>query len=408
VQIAFANNRDIQATLEELGIARADYIAASTVRNPLFSGEIRFPGVPVDPFEMTLTQTVVDLFQLKNRRRLGRAQFEAARVRVGGAIVQFASQVRGDYYDLLAARQLLARQETITKAQQAATDLAARQHAAGNISDLDLENEQARYEQVKLEHARAQLDELEARERVIGDLGLVERAELKLPGEFPALPLQEMTPAEAEARVATSRLDIRIAQRDIEAAQRIVSNAKSAPFDDADVGVHYEREPDGKTTTGPALTVPIPIFDRGAAPRARARAMLRQAQQRLAALTATSRSEARAAAERLAEARARTAYLRDVVLPRRQRILNLTQLEYNAMQKGVFQLIEARASVASAQREEVLATRDYWTARTELEAALLGVSGFRVRPEAPARERRPDLFAPAGPQASKANEGQER
>ena len=46
VQIAFANNRDVQATLEELGIARAELIAASTIRNPLFHAEMRFPATP--------------------------------------------------------------------------------------------------------------------------------------------------------------------------------------------------------------------------------------------------------------------------------------------------------------------------------------------------------------------------
>ena len=40
-------------------------------------------------------------------------------------------------------------------------------------------------------------------------------------------------------------------------------------------------------------------------------------------------------------------YLRDVVIPRRERILRLTQLEYNAMLRGVFQLIEARQDLAA-------------------------------------------------------------
>lgn len=386
VRVAFANNRDLQATLEELGVARAELIAASTIRNPILDGEIRFPGDPKKPFELAIGHTIVDLFQIRNRRKLGRAQFEAARLRVGGAIIHFASQVRTDYYDLLAARKLLARQETILKAQEAAAELARRQHAAGNISDLDLETEQARYEQVKLDTARAQLEELEARERVIADLGLVQRTELKLPAEFPAPPAAETTAAEVEQQVVARRLDIQLARREIEAGERAVGVARTAVLDDLTVGAHHEREPDGTKTTGPAGSVPIPIFDRGAAQRAGARAMLRMAQQRLAALTATARSEARAALERMLEARARMDYLRDVVVPRRDRILKLTQLEYNAMLRGVFQLIEARQNLARAQREEVDATRDYWVARTELDTALLGVGRFSVRGEAePAR-----------------------
>jgi len=133
--------------------------------------------------------------------------------------------------------------------------------------------------------------------------------------------------------------------------------------------------------------VPIPLFDRGLAVRARAAAKLRQAEQRLHALTANARAEARAAHERVVEARARAAYLADVVLPRRQRILYLTQLEYDAMQRGAFDLLSARQELADAERERVLAVRDYWLARTDLEAAASGVAGFSVRAEPPAAAR---------------------
>ncbi len=403
VRIAFANNRDVQATLEELGIARADLIAARTIRNPIFDGEIRFPGGPAKPFELAFSQTLFDILQLGNRKKLGLAQFEATRLRVGAAVVNFAGQVRMEYYDLLAARKILARQDTILKAQEAATELARRQHDAGNISDLDLENEQARYEQVKLDSARAQLDELTAREHLTGDLGLQKRAELRLPPEFPPVPEAEMTEGEIESQVMTRRLDIQITRREIEAAQRAIGIARTAAFDDLAVGVHREREPEGKKTTGPSASIPIPIFDRGKAQQARARAMLRQAQQRLAALTTSARSEARGAQERLLEARARATYLREVVIPRRARILGLTQLEYNAMLRGVFQLIDARQNLARAQREEVMANRDYWIARTELRTALLGVGRFRIGPETMERSR-PDMFAPLTEPQTRNNE----
>lgn len=402
VQVAFANNRDLQATFEELGLARAELIKAGTIRNPLLDGEIRFPEDPRNPFELGISQTLMDLFQLRNRKKLGRAQFEAAKLRVGGAVIHFAAEVRMNYFDLLAARKILARQNTIMKAQEAAAELARRQHSAGNISDLDLESEQARYEQVKLDHARAQLEELQARERLTADLGLVQRAELKLPDDFPPPSEAEMPAEEVERQVVSRRLDIRMLEREIEAARRAMSIAKTAAFDDMSVGAHHEREPEGTKTTGPAATIPIPIFDRGAAQKAGARAMFRQAQQRFAALTVSARSEARAAQERLLEARARMVYLREVVIPRRERIMKLAQLEYNAMLRGVFQLLEARQDLAESQREEIAATRDYWVARTELETAILGVARFSVRPEG-AEPARPGMLAPKDQQETKAN-----
>lgn len=402
VQIAFAHNRDLQATLEGLGLARADLIAAGTIRNLILDGELRFPGNPAKPFELIVSQTLMDLLQLGKRKAFGRAQFEGARLQVTAAVIHFAAQVRLDYYDLLAARRILARQETLLKGQGAATELARRQHTAGNISDLDLENEQSRYEQVKLDSARAQLDELQARERLTADLGLVQRADLRLPDDFPPPAASEMTAEEIERQVVGRRLDIQMARREIEAARSALGLAKTAVIDDLALGVHHEREPDGTKTTGPAVAVSIPIFNRGAAQKARARAMLRQAEQRLAATTVTARSEARAAQERLLEARSRVAYLREVVIPRRERILHLTQLEYYAMLRGVFQLIEARQELARAQQEEVMATRDYWVARTELEVALTGVGRFSVRPDMP-EGRRPELSPSSSGQQTRAH-----
>ena len=117
VEIALRNNRDLQAELAELGIARADLIEAITVRNPILDGEIRFPGEPKNPFEIAVTQTLLDLFQLPARRRFGLALFEASKLRVTGAVVNFAAEVRTHYYDLQAARLVLARQRVITEAQ---------------------------------------------------------------------------------------------------------------------------------------------------------------------------------------------------------------------------------------------------------------------------------------------------
>jgi len=404
VEIALRNNRDLQAELAELGIARADLIEAITVRNPIFDGEIRFPGEPKNPFEIAVTQTLLDLFQLPARRRFGLALFEASKLRVTGAVVNFAAEARTHFYDLQAARLVLARQRVITDAAGASTDLARRQHTAGNISDLDLENEQAVYEQAKLDLARAELEELQTREVLIADLGLVEsKVVLDLPDEFEAIPDNEVALDGLEEKALAERLDLRVTKQELEAAERRVPISRWAVWDELSVGVHREREPEGSKTTGPALSIPIPIFNRGEAQRARASALLRQAAQRYAALTVNARSEVRSARERLLEARARVEYLRDVMLPRRVRILALTQLEYNAMLRGVFQLIQARQNVANAERELVLGHRDYWIARSDLDTALAGVSRFSARPEMPGFMR-VDFFRAPTQLQSKSNE----
>lgn len=401
VQVALMNNRDLQATLEELGIARAEYLQTFLPRNPILDAEVRFPN---RPFEIAFTQTLIDLLQFRSRRALGQAQFRATQMRITAAVVHFTAQVRSDFYELQAAQQVLARQRVIREASEAWATLARRQHASGNISDLDLENEQAMYEQVKLDTARAEMEALAAREQLTADMGLLsDRTEWSVPADFGAIPSAEMPRDEVETMALARRFDLAVARQEVEAARRARPIAGMAVLDELAVGVHHEREPEGDATTGPAVAIPIPIFNRGSAARARALGVLRQAQQRLAAAEAVARSEARIARERLLEARARAEYVRDVILPRRQRILSLNQLEYNAMLRGVFQLIQARQNVGAAELQLIEAQRDYWIARTELETALSGVAGFSARPDRP-RIARPSAIMPAPQQMRKENE----
>ena len=43
VQIALLNNRMLQATYEELGVAQAELVQAGLLKNPVFGGMVRFP-----------------------------------------------------------------------------------------------------------------------------------------------------------------------------------------------------------------------------------------------------------------------------------------------------------------------------------------------------------------------------
>jgi cobalt-zinc-cadmium efflux system outer membrane protein len=112
-------------------------------------------------------------------------------------------------------------------------------------------------------------------------------------------------------------------------------------FFDLRAGVHFEREPE----------LAFPLFDRGGAAAARAEAQLRQAQDRYAALAIEIRSQVRAARERLVTARQMVEYYREVVSPRRQRILDQTQLQFNCMLVGVYQLLQAKHDHCSSGDE---------------------------------------------------------
>jgi outer membrane protein, heavy metal efflux system len=375
VAIAVANNPRLQVALAELGIARADLIEASTISNPVFEFEWRLPGEPYHPYELRLAQSLIELVQLPRRRAIGRAAFDAAQMRVSSGVLRFAADVRSSYFDLVAATQYVAQSRVIAEAARTAAEVAIKQHGAENITDLDLENEQASYEQAKLDLARAERQLLVAREALLRSMGLRDATlEWRVPETFPALPANELEQTQLEQLAAQQRLDLAIARRELEIAQRRVPLTRLAALGEITVDVHYEREPSGEHTIGPGIELPIPIFNTGRAARTRAEAEYLRARHALAALEAESSSQLRTARATLAEARARVEYFRDVLLPRRRRIVELTKLEHNAMLAGVFQLLEARRNEAQAQRDYVEAQREYWSARTSLDRALQGIA----------------------------------
>jgi cobalt-zinc-cadmium efflux system outer membrane protein len=122
------------------------------------------------------------------------------------------------------------------------------------------------------------------------------------------------------------------------------------------------------------------VFDQGQARVGRAAAELRRAQQQYYALAVQIRSRARAVQDRMEGARDRALYFRDILLPLRERIVNEAQLQYNAMQIGPFQLLNAREQQIETAASYVEALREYWLARADMDLLLAGTLPMGARP----------------------------
>ncbi len=373
VEVALLVNRRLQSTFEELEIARADMVQAGLPANPILSGELRFPGRPARPFELSVTQAFLDLLQIRMRRRLAEATFQPAKLRAADDMLSFVAEVRGAFYGAQAAEQVVAMRGEVLEAARVAAELAVRQHEAGNISDLDLENQQALYEQAKVDLAQAESEAFNERERLNSLMGLWgPQTDWRIAAALPELPPAEPGLEGMESLAVSQRLDLMVAKQEIEVAARALPLARANAIGDIALGVHQEREPEGKNTTGPAIEVPLPLYNRGRPARARAEALLRQNLQRYAALAVEVRAEVRSVRNRVETARAKAEYYRDVIVPRRQRIVGFSQQHYNYMLLGPFQLLMAKQDEIMARREYIEAVRDYWIGRSELERVLGG------------------------------------
>ncbi len=370
VEIALLSNRRLQATFEELGIARADLLEARLVNNPILGAEIRYPDRPL---EISITQSIMDLITLRRRRGVAEASFEAAKSRVADEVLRMVAEVRSAFYSMQAAEQMRVMRAMVLVAARAAAELSIRQQQAGNISDLDLENEQAMFAQAKLELAQSEGIVLGERERLNVLMGLWgSQTTWKPAPSLRDLPATEIDLEGVESLAVSQRLDLAAARQSAEAAARAVGLARPEAIGEILAGAHREREPEGASSTGPAVEIPLPVFNRGKARRSRAESQLRQALDRHAALAVEIRAEVRSARDRVLLARSRVEYYRDVILPRRERIVAFSQQHYNFMLIDAFQVLLARQSEVTARGESIEALRDYWIARSDLERAAGG------------------------------------
>ena len=371
VQVALLNNHNLQATYEELGIAQAELVEAGLLKNPVFYFERRLPGQAA---EIDLVQEFVDILLLPLRKRIAAAQFEAAKLRVGHEILTTAAEVRAAFYEHQGDQQLVDLRKTVADATERSAETALKMHEAGNLRDLDLASEQATHAQTKIELAKAQASAVASRERLnklMGAFGA--QTNWTVASRLSELPGNEVSTAQLESRAIQQRLDLAAARQQFiaEARARGIARAE-AILQGAQIGSHYEHEIEPRHSSGPSVSVPIPIFNQGQPASARASAKMRQAEQRYLALAADIRSDVRAARDKMLLSRRQVEYFKSTALPTRTRVTEESQLEYNAMQIGPFQLLQAKQEEVKTGADSVEALRDYWVARAELEKAVGG------------------------------------
>jgi len=367
VKVALLNSAELQAAFEELGVARADLVSALRLPNPVAEGSVRFRKNESATLDLAVTEDLTQLIFLPLRNGVARAQLEAAKAAVAGRTLDLVLQVRAAFYGYLADRQALEFRETVLKALEASATAAKSLHEAGNVTDLDLDTEQVLFDEARVNFAGAQTALAASRERLSALLGLWGKganwqAEGRLNDPPPDLPL-----ADLESKAIERSLDLAIIEHRFEAAAKRANLASAEGWlPELKAGATAERE-EKEWSYGPLAEVQVPLFYQGQGEVNRARAEMRRQEQLLKARAVQIRAAARTTAARVAAARDRAAFIKNVLLPARERILNQTQLAFNAMSVSVFQLLLARRDQVEAARSYVEALREYWTARAEAE-----------------------------------------
>lgn len=375
VELALLNNRRLQVAYGELGVARADLVQAGLLVNPVLSADLTFGlNQPGQGVAIALVQNFMRALQIPLRKRVAEAALEEAKFAVASRVIDLVIDVKRAFVRAQADEQLLELDRKVVQATRLSAELAQKQRAAGNITDLDLANEVALFEDARVKLAADEAEAIVAREELTALMGLWgSQAAWTMAARLPD-PVEDVPLAGLESVAVSQRVDLAAARH----ATAVVYEGLGLTglfgvLSDAEVGPEAERDIDGGIwSMGPLISIPLPIFDQGQATRATALAKLRQSEERFTALAVEIRSEVRRAHARLQAARTLASHYRRLVLPLRSRIVDQTQLQYNAMQVGAFQLLQAKQAQIDAGRAYLEIVKDYWLAHADLEGALGG------------------------------------
>lgn len=394
VQIALLNNRGLQATYAELGIAEADIVQAGRLRNPGFSFS-RLTRADEVEIERTFLFDILGLITMPIRTDLEKRRFALTQGRVAMETLQVATDTRQAYFSAVASQEAVKYMEQVKVSAETSAELARLMAAAGNFSKLDRAREQLFYAETTAQFARVQQRALTERERLTRLMGLWgQDTGFKLPERLPDLPKTPREITDLESTALKQRFDVQGAMQEAENIAASLGLTKATGFVNViEVGYQRNSETGQPRQTGYEIELRLPLFDFGTARVARAEHTYMQAVNRAADLAVRARSEVREAYGAWRTAHDLAKHYRDEVVPLRARIGEETLLRYNGMLMSVFELLAESRQQINAVINSIEAQRDFWIADTTLHLAINGRSpgaisapGGSLRAAAPAAE----------------------
>lgn len=377
VRIALLNNRTLQSTLEEIGIAKSDLIQAGLFRNPSLSALFRFPfhGSGTNS-EIDAGISLSDFWQIPFRKKVASAHLEMVMMKVEQEVLSMMREAKqaydSAYYTSLARKEA---QAIFQKFKEISAEIEERREF-GFLGDLDVYSAQTMEAESEMALHRVETDLLQAKARLDRVLGLgIDQTRYKigdeldeLSDEVPAIPGRE----KALEHALGHRLDIQTSLFKIAAADKKLKMEKAMVLKEVHLGASYEKDTDGDEVFGPGIDIQIPVFHQNQAQIAKARFLVRRARKKLQALKGQIREEIARDLSQIDLHAKRLRLLKERVIPVRQKAMEYSHKWVNAMQLNRLYLLEAQKGLLEGTLDSLSARMELNHAITQLEYHLGG------------------------------------
>lgn len=371
-RVALLRNRSARAAAQTLGIAQAELASVKRLPNPELHGALRFHRGTDPELEVSALLDVSALLFAISRTRAAEADVAAAQLEAVGELVDLSFDARRAFVDYQSALELVELRQSVLGAFEASALAAERLRAAGNTTELDLASEQAMREEARLALEQANAAAESARQALNGVMGINEQGvSWRAAAHLPEPPATELALDKLAESSLSASLDLQAAKQRYTAAAKQAGIANvSGWLPELKAGVSAERR--AEWGVGPAVQLQVPLFYQGQGEVGAARARAKREEYLYADAAVQVRNAARAARVELSVARRSVTHTKGVVLPLRARVVQQTQLEYNGMLVGVFQLLQAKRDELAAAEQYLELRRGYWRARLNAEQLLAG------------------------------------
>lgn len=343
VQVALLNNRDLQELLLEIGVRRADAVQAGLLSNPSLGVLVRFP---VDGGSTTteggLLQNLIELWHLPVRKHAAERQVEQVVLDVAHRAAILAAQTKAAYFSALASSSALSVAEENLATAQNFLELTLDRQEAGAATQVDVNAARSTYLEQQVLVRSAGFAALDAKRRLAIALGLgTPPEEITLSDELVAAPDRELDLQRLLTVAQQHRLDLRSAEKDVEATESVVPLERRLMWRNVSGGLAFESQ-GGDHALGPAIELELPIFDQNRAQIAKAEYRYAQALRRLEGISAQVTQQVRGAYERYAMAQDTARLYRSDLLPLRETSLALARESFAAGKTGFLSVLEAQ------------------------------------------------------------------
>ena len=391
VQLVLLNNRQLQVSFLDIGIARADLVQSGLFSNPSLGVGVLFPsGGGRSNIQANIAQSIVQLWQMPAKKRSAGHALDQRIVGVARLAGELVAKTKRAYYLGVATQDLVAIAQQNLALVTKSYDAISAQREAGAASLLDDNLQRGEVLRAELGLRNAGLVALNAKRSLARLLSLDQRVEeLTLTDTLPEFITPTLDSDSLIRRARNHRLDLQALSEAVLTGDADVELEYLRVFPEVSVGIGGERlESRGQSgrnvageraaedrqgidyISGPTISVTLPVFDQNQAQIARAQYARVQDIKSYEDLYLNIAQDIRIAVDRASVLWTNVAFYRESLLPQAQKNLEFTDAAYKAGSTNVLTLLVWQRALLETRRGYVLAWSNASMSLIDLERAV--------------------------------------